>query len=164
MSEITTTAGWRSCESLPLLENCGPSEHNVEIDSNREVPSIGLAHPDDYFMELSALSATGTLSVEEWQQLQAHLSLCANCRAIKAEYERVVSTILPAMASDRTETVDSHSSEQWSLEGAEAVLFARIELEDIKPDQPSSGPKPSSQWRLSWPSAFVAALVIACSY
>ena len=136
----------------------------MNINSNREVPISGSDHCDDYFLELAALSGTGALSPSEWKHLEAHLSHCANCRAIKAEYDRVVSTMLPAMAADRDGATDGNSPESWSLEKAEAALFERIDRENIKPDKPAaiSGSRYSTNVR--WFGLLAAGLILPCSY
>jgi hypothetical protein len=74
----------------------------VEDNSKQGVPSPASDHFDDYFIELCALSTTDALAIEEWRQLALHLSSCASCREIKAQYDVVIATTLPALAADHT--------------------------------------------------------------
>src|ERR1700722_1764501 len=72
----------------------------VENDSNHGVRTFVSAHSDEYFIELCALSTTDALTMEEWRQLELHLSICASCREIKAQYDGIIATTLPALAAD----------------------------------------------------------------
>jgi hypothetical protein len=99
----------------------------LDIDSNRELPIIHSEHTDDYFIELCALSTTGILGSAEWHQLEVHLSQCLGCKAIKAEYDCVLATTIPAMVSIRSGVGDGHISDPFSLEKAEVALLERID-------------------------------------
>ena len=136
----------------------------MDNHSNREVPISDSEHADDYFAELCALASTGTLSSVEWHQLEVHLSRCASCRALRAEYDRVLATTLPAMASSRSGFDDGQSSNSYAFEEAEAALFERIRRENIEPDKPVSSPQVASRLRKFWPTALAAAIVFGCSY
>ncbi len=136
----------------------------MNINSNRELPRSGPEHCDEYFIELAALSGTGTLSPAEWKHLEAHLSHCADCRAIKAEYDRVVSTTLPAMAANRVEAATGDSTEPWSLEKAEAALFESIERENIESDKPAPSSGSRSSKNVRWFGLLAAGLILPCSY
>jgi hypothetical protein len=136
----------------------------VDKDTNREVPIVVQDHTDDYFAELCALASTGTLSPAEWRQLEAHLSHCPSCRVLKAEYERVVSTTLPAMAANKDNANDGDSPDAWSLEEAERALFERIDRGNIEPEKVAQSPESSSRFRLSLAGAVAAALLVSCSY
>lgn len=132
----------------------------MDIDWNSEAPLVDSGHADDYFVELCALASTGTLTPAEWQQLETHLRLCANCRAIKAGYDRVVSTTLPAMAANRENADDGGSPGSWSLERAEAALLERIERENTEADRfDASDEKP----RRSALIAIAAGLIVVSS-
>ena len=50
------------------------------------------------FEELSALSAIGQISVEEFRELQAHLKTCANCRLREADFTEILHEHLPLLA------------------------------------------------------------------
>jgi hypothetical protein len=137
----------------------------VDIDSKNEI-SIGSSdHADDYFVELCALSATGTLSPAEWSQLNAHLAHCARCRTIKEEYDKILSTTLPAMAANHLQANDGNSPDPWDIEAAEAALLERIERENIEPDMIARSPESSSRSRSPLIiGAVAAALLLSCSY
>jgi hypothetical protein len=134
----------------------------VATDSNQSVRSFAPNHCDEYFIELCALSTTDALTIEECRQLELHLSHCASCRELKAQYEGVIATTLPAMAAGRAQTEDDPTPDSWSLERAEASLMVRIERENISPDKESKAPKTTSRWRhLPWPYAGAAVLLTA---
>ncbi len=120
-------------------------------------------HADDYFPELCAASTSGTLTPGEWTQLEVHLSMCESCRKLKAEYDAVIATTLPAMAADRLEPNDDHTPDSWSLEQAEASLMERIERENISPDTRPEPSRETSGWRLPWHYAGAAALIVTSS-
>jgi predicted anti-sigma-YlaC factor YlaD len=54
--------------------------------------------PHHEFESLCALSTTGELTAEEWARLTEHLAHCDACREAKRQYERVISTTMPALA------------------------------------------------------------------
>ena len=129
----------------------------VENDFNRDVSAFPSDHCDDYFIELCALSTTDALTMEEWKQLELHLSICANCREIKAQYDRLIATTVPALAADHTQADDDHTSDSWPVEQAEASLMARIDRENISPEKDLQSPTATSRWRrIRWPYAWAA--------
>ncbi len=90
---------YRGMEKLRRANfSCRTVVQKTSRDSNQEVSLLESHHADDYFIELCALWGTGTLTAAEWHQLRVHLSLCANCRAIKAQYDRMLATLIPALA------------------------------------------------------------------
>ncbi|WP_260706569.1 hypothetical protein [Edaphobacter flagellatus] len=133
----------------------------VDIDWNPEAPIVDPYHADEYFIELCSLASTGTLTPAEWRQLETHLGLCASCRAIKAEYDRVVSTTLPAMAANRRDADHGDSPDPWSPEKAEAALFERIEQEGVEPEKLDSAPEKPHHLGLL---AIAAVSIVACSF
>lgn len=135
----------------------------VDIGLNRKNLVCGSEHVDDYFAELCALSATGTLSAGEWNHLQTHLAQCASCRAILDEYDRVVSTILPAMAGNLADADDENSPDGWDIAKAEAALFDRIDQEGIEPKKDDTATESKAHSRALWPIA-VAVALLASSY
>jgi hypothetical protein len=135
----------------------------VDIGLNRKNLVCGSEHVDDYFAELCALSATGTLSAGEWNHLQTHLAQCASCRAILDEYDRVVSTILPAMAGNLASADDENSPDGWDIAKAEAALFDRIDQEGIEPKKDDTATESKAHSRALWPIA-VAVALLASSY
>jgi anti-sigma factor RsiW len=50
------------------------------------------------FEELSALSAIGQISAEEFRELQAHLQGCATCRLRQADFTEILHEHLPLLA------------------------------------------------------------------
>jgi hypothetical protein len=134
----------------------------VENDSNQGVRTFVSAHSDEYFIELCALSTTDALTMEEWRQLELHLSICASCKEIKAQYDAVIATTIPAMAADQVQAGDDHPSNSWSIEQAEASLMARIERENIFPEREPQPPTGMSKWHgLPWPYAGAAVFIVA---
>jgi hypothetical protein len=134
----------------------------VENDPNPGVRTFASDHCDDYFIELCALSTTDALTIEKFRQLELHLSVCASCREIKAQYDAMIATTLPAMAVDHAQAGNDRPSDSWSIEQAEASLMTRIEREKISPE---SHPQPSIRtpnWRgLPWPYAGAAVFIVA---
>ena len=135
----------------------------MDNDPKHENPIVALNHTDDYFVELCALALTGTLNSAEWRQLETHLSQCASCRAIKAEYDQIISATLPSMAAHEANADDDDPSDGWSLESAERALFDRINREDIKQDKLTDSPKTSAGGRLPWMGA-AAVFILGCSF
>jgi hypothetical protein len=134
----------------------------VENGSNQGLRTFPSDHSDDYFIELCALSTTDVLTIEQWRQLELHLSACASCREIKSQYDAVIATILPAIAADRTQAGHDHPSDSWSVEQAEASLMARLERETISPKEDPLPSARTSKWRgMSWPYAGAAVFIVA---
>lgn len=136
----------------------------MDKDRNSAAPIVAKDCTDDYFAELCALTSTGTLSPAEWCQFEAHLSHCASCRTLKAEYDKVISTTLPSMAANSVERGDNSSSHGWSLEEAESALFERIGRENIEPEKTPEAPSASSRFHLPLIIVAAAALLLSCSY
>jgi hypothetical protein len=133
----------------------------VDNRSNQGIRTCVSAHSDEYFIELCALSSTDALTTEEWKQLQLHLSVCPGCREIKAQYDALLATTLPAMAAEHTQPDSDSAPDSWSMEQAEAALMERIERESISPDKAPQSPALSSRWRLPWPYLGAAIFVVA---
>jgi len=56
-------------------------------------------HPNnDWYEELCALSAIGELSASEFEELQKHLSECGDCRELYADFRKISSNDLGALA------------------------------------------------------------------
>jgi anti-sigma-K factor RskA len=89
--------------------------------------------------DLSAY-ALGALEADEIRRIQAHLSTCANCRAILSEYQAVADGMMfavppqPAPAGLRTRLATQIAVE--AAAGAKKALPAR----------PASRPRPALQW------------------
>jgi hypothetical protein len=134
----------------------------VDNDSNPGVRTFVSAHSDEYFIELCALSTTDALTLEEWRQLELHLSICASCREIKAQYDAVIATTLPAMAAEHSLMGDDPPPGPWSAEQAEASLMARIERENLFPEKDLQRSARTSKWKgLPWPYARAAVFIVA---
>jgi hypothetical protein len=137
----------------------------VNNDSNQDFPPFPSDHCDDYFIELCALSTTDALTIEEWRQLELHLSICASCREIKAQYNSVIATVLPALATEHAQAAAESSAGSWSIAEAEASLMARIDRENTLARKESPPSSQTSQWcGVAWPYAAAAALLLISAY
>jgi hypothetical protein len=79
-----------------------------------------------------------------------------------AEFDRLVSTALPAMAANCASIEDTVPPDAWSIDDAEAALFERLGREDIKPDSSTPPVTPRSRPRLSRIIGIAAILLSAC--
>ncbi len=84
------------------------------------------SEPHDEFLKLCAVATTGSLNAEERKRLEQHLSHCVACREAMAQYEALVSKTIPAMAPGFSAEDLTGDASHWSLEDAEASLFARL--------------------------------------
>lgn len=96
--------------------------HDLQDDrNNRKVPRSS----HDYYEELCALAATGTLTDREWSRLKAHLAHCGECTAALPKYREIARTGMPLLMSE--ESIGDHTrKEAWTPEIARRDLFARI--------------------------------------
>ncbi|HWE86329.1 MAG TPA: zf-HC2 domain-containing protein [Terracidiphilus sp.] len=116
--------------------------------------------PHDGFQELCALSTTGELTTEERARLTEHLAHCAACREAKQEYEGVIATVIPALASEAAPEQDGESAPgSWSIEQAEAALMESLRAEPA-PAQRKMGGRPKLP---AWRYAAAASILAACS-
>lgn len=118
------------------------------------------SHPE--FLALCALATTGSLTADEQTRLREHLSGCAACREAMAQYQALIGRVVPAMAPEPTSARTAEESSSWSIEEAEASLFARLAQEEseAKPEpDPFFQPRPSqvvsrsnddALWRHMW--------------
>jgi anti-sigma factor RsiW len=79
----------------------------------------------DEFLELCALATTELLSAQERCRLEEHLRDCPTCREAFAQYQALVDTGIPAVGVERHADHVAKSGPGWSLDEAEAALFAR---------------------------------------
>ena len=84
------------------------------------------------YLELSAASTAGELSVEEERKLEEHLAVCASCRRAKQEYETTVQRAVPALADDLASN-RKESDSDWSVEKAETIFFKRLRADRNSP-------------------------------
>jgi hypothetical protein len=136
----------------------------VDSEHKPDIPIRDSDHTDEYFVELCALATSGTLTAAEWNHLEAHLSLCQSCRAVRSGYERALATHLPAMASAASVIDDGPAPTSFSIKNAEAALFARIDREHIAPEKPTPSKEISSPSRKLWLMPIAATLFIGCTY
>jgi uncharacterized membrane protein len=131
----------------------------VHNGSNQGVRTAQV-HPHHEFLELCALSTTGELTVEERMRLEKHLSHCRDCGEIKQQYEYVVATTIPTLASDLAVEDDEDSSMSWSIEQAEETLMKSLSEEPSPLDhRPISPPAPAG-WKRAY-YATAAALLLS---
>lgn len=67
-----------------------------ENGSHPGVRALSTDQSHEHFAELHALSTSGALTAEEWQQLREHLAGCAECRETKRQYEALIAHTSPA--------------------------------------------------------------------
>jgi hypothetical protein len=119
----------------------------MENGSNEGVEVMSSDQSHDYFVELCALSTSGTLSAGEWGRLHEHLAWCPSCSEIKAQYESLITTTIPALAPGSVhEDDDRYRPNSWSLDEAEAALMARLERERVSPDENITPAPHHSRW------------------
>ena len=97
----------------------------------------------DEFLELCALATTELLSAQERCRLEEHLRDCPTCREAFAQYQALVDSGVPAVSVERHADQVSKSAPGWSLDEAEAALFARLDQEDVQPAFPADRPNPA---------------------
>jgi len=118
----------------------------MENGSNEGVEVMSSDQSHDYFVELCALSTSGTLSAEEWGRLNEHLACCPSCREIKAQYESLITTTIPSLAPDPAHETDGYVPTSWSLDEAEAALMARLKRERGSPAENTTPTPHYSRW------------------
>ena len=131
-------------------------------------PRVFQNESHDKFRELCAISTTGSLSARESRLLREHLACCLECRKALEEYEAVIAEVIPAMAADSAYRPfrESEDSASWSLDSAEAALFASLDERDGR-DYPQNFQTADlhqhareTRWRpLWWP--FAAGLLLS---
>jgi len=118
---------YRGIEKLRRASfSCRTVAEKTSRDSSQEIPILESQHADDYFIELCALWGTGTLNAAEWHQLNVHLSLCSNCKAIKAQYDRMLATLIPALASWLSNIDDEEAVNLSSIEKIKDALLGSL--------------------------------------
>jgi len=110
----------------------------VENGSNRGAGALPPEDAHHEFLALCALATSGSLSAEEQKRLREHLSYCAACREVMAQYEAMLGSVLPALGPEPLDAASPEDFSSWSLKEAETSFFARLEEEDGKQQNPPS--------------------------
>lgn len=100
------------------------------------------SEPHEEFLELCALATTELLSEHEHRRLEDHLRHCASCREMHAQYQSLVGAGIPVASVSPDGEYPVRSSPDWSIEDAEAALFARLDREQVKTVRPTVGGTP----------------------
>jgi anti-sigma-K factor RskA/putative zinc finger protein len=87
--------------------------------------------PHEEFLQLCALSTSGTLTEEEHKRLREHLTVCPACREAKKEFESVVDHGIPALAPELDGETPAEDP-SFSADAAERSFFRRLSEEDKK--------------------------------
>jgi putative zinc finger protein len=143
----------------------------LEQGASRGAGPLPPQESHDEFLELCATATTGALTADERRRLRDHLSGCESCREIMAQYETVLGRIIPALAPDPIE--ERPAASDWSVEQAEAALFARLREDENSSTQPLAR-RPESAglqktpattheivWRHVWGQLVAALLLVA---
>jgi hypothetical protein len=119
--------------------------------------------PHQEFQELCALSTTGELTAEEWGRFTEHLTHCDECQETKQQYERVVATAIPALASESGgDEATECAPGSWSLEEAENTLMESLRSEPAPSGGRSKSPSISPGWKHARRYAVAALVLAAC--
>lgn len=94
------------------------------------------------FLELGALATTELLSAQERGRLEDHLRHCASCREMHAQYQSLAGAGIPVASVSQDGEYPPGSTPDWSIEDAEAALFARLDGEQVKPVRLTKGRTP----------------------
>jgi hypothetical protein len=121
------------------------------------------------FAELCALATTGALSAEEMTALDKHVTVCAACRELLADYDAVANTGMSRIAAerDKVDVADSSPStapfEDWNCGEAKQQLLDRLQAREtsapahrLVPDQLA----PVSPMRRNTLAALAAAAIL----
>jgi hypothetical protein len=99
-----------------------------KTQETRDEPTCG--EPHDEFLELCALSTSGTLTESEQRRLESHLSSCHDCRKAMREFNAVVDEVIPSIASDCIRDDEPSGSGSWSQDQVLNTLLKRLHEED----------------------------------
>lgn len=137
----------------------------------------------EHYFALCALATTGSLTEQEWAELQSHLAGCARCRAELQEYREIARTgmalLMPGEAAESDLQIHAQRSKetQWTPQLAKRELFARIARGEFSPQRRLTppvarlehwghrliSPLPRLNWRYAGTLA-AAAVVIVLAY
>lgn len=114
----------------------------VKHGSSGGGPSLPPGESHDEFLELCALATTNWLSAQEKQRLEAHLARCSACREAMSQYQAVAAHGITAQNLHAPSGDGADADTDWSLEEAEASLFARLDREAAGATDPESREAP----------------------
>src|SRR5260370_1508575 len=84
--------------------------------------------PHEEFLEVCTAATAGELTVEEQAKLDAHLTVCSECRRAMSEYE-IASQHGAAALAAKLAPEDREVDNSWSVERAESAFLKRLETE-----------------------------------
>jgi hypothetical protein len=132
-----------------------------ENGSHPGVRALSKDPPHEHFVELCALSTSGTLRAEEWKELQEHLAGCAKCRNTKREYEALIASTIPTLAPDDGPADMGAEHDPLPPVSAEYALLQKLEEEaEPRVAEPTPTPLPIYRWN-AWRWGTTAALLFA---
>src|ERR1700730_12424409 len=102
-----------------MVDGKGKSDEDVRLGTG----------PHDEFLELCAVSTSGSLSEEEQKKLRTHLAVCTECREAMKQFEGVVDRTIPALATELAKDTPEEDS-AFSPEAAEAAFRERLSEEN----------------------------------
>jgi hypothetical protein len=97
--------------------------------------------PHEEFLELCAVSTSGSLTEEEQKKLREHLAVCSECREAMKQFERVVDQGIPALAPDFAKEAPEEDP-SFSQGAAEASFFKRLSEEGERSRRDPGGAEP----------------------
>jgi Putative zinc-finger len=123
----------------------------IENGSSGGAGPVRPSESHDEFLELCAIATTGLLSGAEQRRLDEHLLKCPACREAKAQYEALISGVIPAMApesspADPLRESSGNSTDyspDWSVDRAESELFRRLDADEAPSDDRHRGIGPA---------------------
>ena len=131
-----------------------------ENGSHLGVRALSKDPAHEHFVELCALSTSGTLRAEEWKELRDHLAGCAKCRKTKQEYEALITSTIPALAPDDGAADTGAVNDPLPPVSAEYALLQKLEAEAESRVAEPPTPLPIYRWS-GWRWGATAALLFA---
>src|SRR5205814_1754331 len=119
------------------------------------------SYQHEYYVELCALAATGSLSESEKRQLDEHLVNCSECCESLNEFGRVVRAGIPLLAETREEVTEE--TQLWSQAGTKQDLFERIDRIERRMSPQIEKPPLLFRQGASAPLKYVAAGLVCLS-
>jgi hypothetical protein len=121
------------------------------------------------FLELCASATAGELSPAERDKLEAHLTVCSDCRRALKEYEIASHHGMARLATEASPPI-AESQSSWSVDKAERELFRRVDAEKASANAGDSNDRKQGQrftyrpsrirWHEVW-MPFAAAILLA---